>query len=110
MTWIKNYQLQKTWTASSGTSSGAVTPAPPIVLGFVPPSINPAIFVAVNTSTGAIGMYMYTSSVSTQVQSMTTDITGITPVSIDANTNSILVTSTTGTVRILGYYGSITFS
>ena len=106
ITWIKNYQLQKTWTASGATANGAPTAAPPLVLGLS----GSATFVMVNTSTGAIGTYMYTSPTSTQVQIMATDITGINPVSIDTGTNNILVTSTIVTVRILGYRGGITFS
>jgi hypothetical protein len=93
MTWIKNYQLQKTWTASGA----------PIILGLLTSSTGAATFVMVNTSTGATGTYTYIGT-TTGLQPFTTDITGINPIGIaDGNNNSIQVTSTSARVRISGF-------
>jgi hypothetical protein len=106
MTWIKNYQLQKTWTASA-ISSG--TTIPPLVLGLLTsPS---ATFVAVNTSTGKLTTYIF--NVTGSLVSFTTSDVDV--ISSALNNNAILSisppipTSSSTPIVITSSGGSITF-
>jgi hypothetical protein len=106
-TWIKNYQLQKTWTASA-ISPG--TTIPPIILGLL---TSPSGAVeAVNTSTGTLTTYIFNATGS--LGSFGTS--GVDVISSALNNNTILSisppipTSSSTPIVITSSGGSITFS